>query len=122
MSKGPALEPAHWRYIQLRALGATNPDAAEELGIDRMTAYRWGQIPEVRVELAKLLQDATESGMRLLRHSVTKAARKVLELTDSPDENIALRAASLILERIPTTADDLPLREVPSTGDPWEGE
>lgn len=118
----PSLEPQHWRYIQLRLLGATNAEAAEELNVERQTTYRWGQIPAVQEELARLVQDATESAVRLLKANVTKAAKKVVALTDSEDEGIALRAAQAVLERIPAMPEDVPLKEVPSTGDPWDGE
>jgi predicted DNA-binding protein (UPF0251 family) len=120
--KAPALEPQHWRYIQLRLLGATNQEAAQELGVERQTTHRWGTIPEVREELALLIRDNTESAARLLRASVTKAAKKIVALTDSEDEGIALRAATTILERVPETQADVLLAEVPSTGDPWGGE
>lgn len=115
-----ALEPQHWRYIQLRLLGATNPEAATELNIDDATAWRWGQIAEVREELARLQTDASESAMRRLRSALSRAAKRVLELTDSEDDNVALRACALILERMPEVADEFqPAREVASTGDPW---
>ena len=123
MSKKAAeLEPQHWRYIQLRLLGATNPEAAAELGIDGATAWRWGQIPEVRDELAKLQADAIESTGRILKAGLAKAARRVAELVDSIDENVALRAATWTLERMPVAVDDVPLKPIASTGDPWDGE
>lgn len=120
MSKGPALEPQHWRYIQLRLLGMTNAECAVELQIDPATAWRWGCIPAVKDELAKLQQDAVESTHRILKSGLAKAARKVGELVDSDDENVALKAACWTLERMPAVAEDLALNEAPTTGDPWE--
>lgn len=104
--KPPTLEPQHWRYIQLRLLGATNAEAAEELNVERQTTYRWGQMPAVQEELTRLVQDATESAVRLLKANVTKAAKKIVALTDSEDDGIALRAAQAVLDHVPAVADN----------------
>lgn len=123
MSKAPpSLEPAHWRYIQLRLLGATNPEAAKELNIDGATAWRWGQMPQVKDELSKLQADAIESTARIVRAGLARAARRVNELVDSPDENVALRAATWVLERVPEPPAETVLAEVASTGNPWDAE
>lgn len=104
--KPPSLEPQHWRYIQLRLLGATNAEAAEELGVERQTTYRWGLIPQVQDELSRLVQDATESATRLLKANVTKAAKRIVALTESEDEGIALRACQAVLENVPRVNQD----------------
>lgn len=122
MSKRGELEPQHWRYIQLRLMGNTNGECASELHVDQATCWRWGQNPLVRDELAKLQADACESSVRIVKAGLQRAARKVVDLVDSEDENVALRAATFLLERQAPVAEDIPLREVASTGDPWDGE
>lgn len=103
--KPPSLEPQHHRYIQLRLLGYTNPEAATELHIDAATAWRWGQMPQVSEELSKLQGDATESVARLLRNAGIKAAKTQTELLDCEDPRVRLQASIEILKRQPAVDD-----------------
>lgn len=121
--KQPELEPQHWRYIQLRLEGYTNADAAASLGIDRGTAWRWGQMQLVKDELDTLQRDATETCLRHLKELRRKATRRLNELLESENEAVALGAVREVLSRLPEMPPDVPeLSEVPSTGNPWDGE
>ncbi len=118
--KTGGLEPQHWRYIQARVMGATNAEAAESLGVDRATAYRWGEIPEVAAELAQLQQDATESALRHIKELYRKATARLGTLLESENEGVALGACREILARLPEPQEAPRLTEVPATtGDPW---
>lgn len=118
--KPPSLEPQHWRYIQARLMGATNAEAGASLGVDRATAYRWGEIPAVADELQALQQDATESALRHLKELYRKASRRLERLIESENEAVALGAVREVLSRLPEPQEAPRLSEVaPTTGDPW---
>ena len=106
----------------MRLAGAKQTEIAKALEVEDSTVCRWLQIPEVKQAIAETAQDAIAAGGTLLRVTYSEAVQTLRQLLLSEDEGVRLRAAAEILDRVPLPMEDVALREVPGTGNPWDGE
>lgn len=85
--------------------GATDEEIGKKLSLSRVQVSRRKNKPEFRALLQKDYADV----LRLFRDYKGRAARRVLELIESKDERVALRAASYLLDN--ALAANTPERE-----------
>lgn len=117
------LDPKHVRCVALRVAGHKQKEIARALEVDEATISRWLQLPEVKQTIAETAADAIAAGGTLLKASYSDAVATLLKLmAESDDEGIRLKAATEVLNRVPAPVEDVPLHEIPSTGNPWDGE
>jgi len=70
---------------------------AEKTGIRRMTLHRWTKREYFKKKLEQKRQEIFEEGLNSLKAAMDKAAKKLIELLDSKDENIRRLTAKEIL-------------------------
>ncbi len=96
---GVTLDERQIRAARLEAQGSTTVQIADEVGVHRVTIYRWREIDEYRHLVAALLADTQRAARATLRAGAKAAAARVLALVESEDERIALSAAQTLLDR-----------------------
>lgn len=72
--------------------------AAKAAKVSRSVAFRWLKEPAFRAALRLTQDEAFEDAIGLLKSNVEKASRRLVGLIDSDDQQIALRASSLVIE------------------------
>lgn len=77
--------------------GATIAAAAEACGVNEKTVDSWLREPEFRSELLARSRAISDGAMAALIAANTAATSKMIELLESPDHRVALRAAETIL-------------------------
>lgn len=118
----PRSEGRAARLAALVASGRTLKSAAEELGINYKVAKAWHRNPRFKERIQRLQDEACERTTRALVASSTAAVAELVRLmARSGDENIKLRAAVAILDRMPrppaATAQALAVAIDPGTAD-----
>ena len=97
--QGVTLDERQIRAARLEAAGSSTVEIADEVGVHRVTIYRWREIPAYTHLVAALLADTQRAARATLRAGAKAAASRVLELVGSDDERIALSAAQTLLDR-----------------------
>lgn len=77
--------------------GASFSKAAAKVGVNERTIQRWLKEPEFQKRLSQARDDIYVEAIDSLRDASGKAAKKLIELLDSPSEKTALKAAELII-------------------------
>ena len=93
------LDERQIRAARLEAEGNTTVQIAAEVGVHRVTIYRWREIDEYRHFVAALVADTQRAARATLQAGATDAAKRIRELMRSEDERIALSAAQTLLDR-----------------------
>ncbi len=87
--------------ISLLLRGYNDTDVARELGINRVTVYRWRiQHPLFRSELSRQRRQGWLAGQDRLRSLIAPALDVVHEMLGSEDARLRMRAAALLLRHI----------------------
>jgi len=86
------------RYVLARKEHTSKSDAAEAVGLNPDTVYRWSDEVERAVEL--LLDEAAANARVMLEQAVAKAALTKIDGLDSSNEWVQQTAAKEILDRV----------------------
>lgn len=97
MSKGRKSEVTRERALDSLLSGATIAAAADACGVNEKTVDSWLREPEFRSELLARSRAISDGAMTTLIAANTIAAGKMIELLESPDHRVALKAAETIL-------------------------
>ncbi len=92
------LKPNQQHAAIMLASGATIVAAAKKLRLNKRTIYYWLTDDEFKRYVNKLRAMAFDESMGVLVSIATKAALKLGELLDSPNELVVLRAARMIFD------------------------
>lgn len=79
--------------VELLITGMTKTDVARQLGVDRSTVHRWLTDPFFVAQLEARRDEVVESMLDLQVLAGRMATAKLIELLESPNEQVALRAA-----------------------------
>jgi hypothetical protein len=92
------LTPRQGVAAALKAVGRSDEQIAEELGVDRSTVYRWRSLnPTFRLRVAEIQQDLSSSfaaGLRRLAYSSLEVLGKQVE--EEKDAKVALAIVQLL--------------------------
>jgi len=92
------LTPRQSKAIALILEGQLSLESiAEKIGIRRMTLHRWTKREYFKEKIEQKRQEVFEEGLNNLKAAMNKAAKKLIELLDSKDENIRRLTAKEIL-------------------------
>lgn len=86
------------RFVLARKDHTNKADAAQAIGLNPDTVYRWPDEVELAVEL--LLDEAAANARSILEQAVTKAALTKIDGLDSNNEWVQQTAAKEILDRV----------------------
>jgi len=89
--------------VLLIAAGLKQCDAARMMGVRPPQVTRWKKIPAFAAFLAEKLEEGdnkVEGVRKILLEGAPMAALKIMDLLDSKDEGIQIRASSDILDRV----------------------
>lgn len=101
------LSPNQLSACQLLATGLSFKTVSEELSIDRKTLYAWRQKPYFKARLNAEKQVIQDQVRNRLRSLLSKSIDRLDGLVDAPDDQIALKAVSMVLNYLPDTNDIL---------------
>ena len=92
------LSDSQWRFVtaMVENPSFSKKDAAEYIGINPDTAYRWPKHVNEAVEQARA--NVHDAALSMRKQAVLKAIAVKLALLNSDDENIRSRAATEIIE------------------------
>lgn len=95
------LEDRELSYVFERSRSLSDLEAAKGAGIAKTTFYRWPEARRAELnEIAqKLKRDTVLRALLVLNQAAEKAAECIVELTDSGNPHVALRAAQDVLDR-----------------------
>jgi len=104
-SKFHGLTPEHYKALEMKFKGATYKQIAEAVGKSQITIKVWfrkgGKLHKAYKEFqAAELNRIRNGALEVLRSGSTKAAQTLVELLDSLNENIRIKAAIEILDRL----------------------
>lgn len=85
------------RAIPLMLKSTSVVEVAATMGVHRSTVHRWLADPDFQHELSERRDDFLERTFDLQAYASTLAATRLIELLDSPDERVALRAAQTLV-------------------------
>jgi hypothetical protein len=86
------------RFVVASLEFPTKKDAAQSIGIEPDTVYRWPAIVDEAVELAH--EETRETAIGILAESLTKAVMVKIAGLDSDDERLRHTAATEIIDRM----------------------
>lgn len=95
------LEPAQARAVELLAAGVSAGEAAEVLGVDRSTVWRWRQQPAFVSALRLARGDRLEQAVHLATRGVPDMVSLLAEIARDPSvaAGVRVRAASELVQR-----------------------
>lgn len=94
------------RLIHLLSLGMTKTAAAQDVGITRESVSNfWNKNPEFRRAVRKQAMDRMERDERLLASTLTEAIAKLRLLIQSDDDNVSLKAVSIVISKCAAISD-----------------
>lgn len=89
--------------VLLIAAGLKQCDAARMMGVRPAQVTRWKRLPAFAAFLAEKLEEAenkVEGVRKILLEGAPMAALKIMDLLDSEDEGIQIRASGDLLDRV----------------------
>ena len=91
------LSENQWRFVtaMVENPAYSKKEAAEHIGMNPQTIYKWGDLINRAVELAR--RDIHSAALDRRKQAVLKAISVKLALLDSDDENVRSKAASEII-------------------------
>lgn len=93
------LTPQQRHALDLLVAGKTVTEAAREAGVARETVSRWRhQDPEFKAEFFIAMRSISEANQKKRLDAQTKAIDRLLEIADSDDDMVALKACSVLLK------------------------
>lgn len=92
----PKLSKDELRFVVALQEYKTKKDAAEAIGLEPQTVYRWNGLIDEATKL--LAQDALESARQIRRRAIHKAILVKLAGLDSQDEGTRQRVATELIE------------------------
>lgn len=100
--------------LEMLAAGASNPEVARALSLNRATLWKWRQAPEFAAELARLRQPILDAVRPDLLAMATRAVDLLSGLLadETAPPAVRLRAAEIVLER--SGIDDMPTKAQPT--------
>ena len=78
---------------------ATVGAAAEKVGLNEVTLYRWLKLPDFLTAYRRARLEVVEKAVAQLQHSSWAASTTLLKLLGSGSDSVRLRAAQTILEQ-----------------------
>jgi Homeodomain-like domain len=95
------LEPQKWRAVELLLEGRSHEEIATELGVTRVTVWRWTGEPEVAGTLLRARSERLEAVQGRLDALVGSALNVIAGVLDDEAAPVAIRlkAASEVLQR-----------------------
>ena len=94
-----ALSKRKKEALELDLLGYTGLQIAEEIGVTNTTLSKWRNEVEYKEEFEKRMQANIDRATKKLKASTKMAIEKLVELTQSSNERIALSAVNSLLDR-----------------------
>jgi len=93
-----SLTPRQSKAINLILEGQLSIESiSSEIGINKSTIHRWLKRDNFKEKLEQKRQEVFEEGLNSLKAAMDKAAKKLIELLNSKDENIRRLTAKEIL-------------------------
>lgn len=97
--------------LQALLLSPSAAEAAKALGISRQSVCKRLKNPILREKFSNLRRQALESSATVLSQNSTAAAERLAELLRSPNEQIALAAATRIIKLSAVSLEQLDILE-----------
>lgn len=91
-------DPVHLTAFRLRAGGATWQECADQCNVSMNTVRSWGRSKEWAQEVDIFIDEVRTHVRMMGSDAAGKAIKTLLKLMDSPDEDVALKAASRVLD------------------------
>lgn len=87
----------------------TREQIAGELGVSRRTLERYDKLPEfrelLRAEQERYIEERTSQAQQLIVATAPRAAERMAELINSPQDSVAYAAAKDVLDRVGVGAE-----------------
>lgn len=90
--------------VQLIAQGFSRTAIAQMVGVDPGTLSRWRRLPDFESDVNDLLQETEREVAQTLSAVRLAAAERLCLLIQSPYSNVALKAVTFVLARMPPEA------------------
>lgn len=87
------------RALNMELDGANNYTICNEIGISEVTLIKWRKEEEYKKEYADRAEEMLRDTMDKIKGATKKAFERLQELTESPNERIALAACNSLLDR-----------------------
>ena len=94
-----ALSNRKKQALELDLSGYTGTQIAEEIGCTNATLSKWRNEPEYKEEFEKRMNENIDKATKKLKAYTKIAIEKLVELTQSENERIALTAINSLLDR-----------------------
>ena len=103
--------PRHFKIMEMKLAGYTNVDISKTVGLGENAVSYITRSPLFVTEYNRQLKEQTDNGIAedraafagkarsILDSATTKAANRLVDLIDSDDESVGLRASGSILDR-----------------------